>query len=195
MGGVTPLIALHWSGSTPGELAAALEPLVADLPVRLVLPRGTLPRRDGWSWFPPGYYTDPDARAELLAATADRLAAELPDEPVVVTGLSQGGDLSFALAARHPDRVRAALPLLGLFPEPLWPADGGRVPPIHAFHGEDDAQVPIATARATAAGLAARGVPVTLHTYPGADHDFPPAMRADWRDALARILQSSPASL
>jgi phospholipase/carboxylesterase len=116
----------------------------------------------------------------------------MPDKPVLVTGTSQDGDLSFALAIRHPAPVRAAFPLLGLSPSrcgPAGPAQGTRMPPPHAFfHGEDDPQGPIATVTATATGLVTSGVPLTPHTYPDTGHDFPPPTRADWRGAVAATL-------
>lgn len=186
---MTPLIALHWMEGTAESAAAVLDPLIAGLPVWLITPRGPYPHPGGGrTWFPASYYSDTVRQPELLSAAADRLAGMLPDEPAVITGWSQGGDLSFALAVRHPRRVRAALPVLGMLPEACWPADGARLPPVHAFHGEQDVNVPITTARATAARLAARGVPITLHTYPNAGHDFAAPMRAEWRRILADLL-------
>ena len=40
---------------------------------------------------------------------------------VVVTGFSQGGMLSYALALHHPELIEYALPISGMLPEVLWP--------------------------------------------------------------------------
>ena len=39
----------------------------------------------------------------------------------IVTGFSQGGILSFAMAARHPNEVRYAFPVAGSCPGPILP--------------------------------------------------------------------------
>jgi len=188
------IVALHWSGAWPEEMVEDF----ADLPVdaRVVFPQAHYPRRNGWSWFPAGYYdAEPEvARAETLRAV-DELAEwielarrELPtDGRPIATGISYGGDLAYLLAVRHPDSVRAAFPIAARFLPEWIPAPRPcteRCPWVVAFHGEDDWVVGLAAARAAAARLRAEGYPVTLQSYPGAGHEFAAAMRRDFEREL-----------
>ncbi|MEV4536596.1 dienelactone hydrolase family protein [Asanoa sp. NPDC049518] len=184
----TPVVVLHSKYSGPEEYEKIFGPLVTDLPVRLVLPRAPFGARDGYSWFP----KDSGVRhADLVSARCDRLADELAGEgPLVVTGASQGGDLAFALALRHPQLVTAALPLLGLCPPQLWETAAAGCAPIHAFHGESDPIVPIDDARQVCDELGRRGVRTSLHAYAGLGHDFSAAMLADWRTTLTGLLHT-----
>jgi len=186
------LVALHYRGSGASELSALLTPRLAGLPaVRLVLPQGERPRGNGYTWFPEEHYSDPSVQAENVARVADELAERLEAyAPFIVTGMSQGGDLSLALAARHPSLVAAALPMLGLLPDELLPADAAGMPPLWLYHGESDPQVPIGRARRTAQALAERGARVALRTYPGVVHDVPDVLLADWRSDLAAVVPS-----
>jgi phospholipase/carboxylesterase len=186
------IVALHHMGSGAGRLREVLEPLLDGLPaVRLVLPQADRPLGNGYSWFPQEYYSDPQVQAEELAQVVDGLADRLKAyAPFIVTGMSQGGDLSLAFALRHPDLVVAALPMLGMLPDEMLPAGAAEVPPLHLFHGEADPEVPIGRARRTAQALVELGAPVTLHTYPGVVHDIPEALLLDWRSDLATLLKA-----
>ncbi|GIF77857.1 alpha/beta hydrolase [Asanoa siamensis] len=185
----TTVVVLHSKYSDPDEYEAIFGPLVADLPARLVLPRAPFAARDGYSWFPSASGA---AHANLVSAGCDRLAVDVAGAgPLVVTGASQGGDLAFALALRHPGLVTAALPMLGLCPPSLWPTAADRCPPIHAFHGEADPIVAIDDARRVADGLGRRGARISLHTYPGLGHDFSAAMLADWRTTVTDVVTAA----
>lgn len=185
------VVALHHAGSGASQLRDVLNPLLDGLPaIRLVLPQAEQPRGNGYTWFRTDYYSDPLVQAETLARVADGLAERLREyAPFIVTGVSQGGDLSLALALRHPDLVVAALPMLGMLPDELIPADAaGALPPINLFHGEADPQVPIGRARQTAQALTEYGVPVALHVYPGVGHALPDALKLHWKTDLATLL-------
>lgn len=186
------VVIMHSMRSTPEEYEAIFQPWVEDLPVNLVLPNGEPFEAGGFTWFPREYYGDPVAQVMHLVTAADRLADRLRGHGrVIVTGASQGGDLAFALAVRHPQLVLAALPMLALYPAGVWPATGDGIAPIHAFHGESDPIVSVDTARRAAAGLAERGLPLTLHTFPDVGHDLPEQMLAEWRAALIANLPES----
>jgi phospholipase/carboxylesterase len=89
--------------------------------------------------------------------------------------------------------VRAAFPVGGALPAPLWPpaATPGRVTPrLVALHGEDDELVPLAPTRRAVDALAQRGFDAKLETFPGVAHSVPPQVRARLfallREELAR---------
>ena len=187
---VATVVALHHAGSAAAQLGDVLKPLLDGLPaIQLVLPQAERPRGNGFTWFHADYYSNPLVQAETLARVADGLAERLKAHaPFVVTGVSQGGDLSLALALRHPDLVVAALPMLGILPDELLPVDTTGLLPLYLFHGEADPQVPIARARRTAQALAEQGAAVTLHTYPGVHHALSEELKLDWKSDLAAVL-------
>lgn len=114
------VLALHWSSSTPQELLKALGPQTGRF--RVVLPYAHHRKRNGYSFFTRDFYDQPlTAQRDQVEDEAARLAAFIRQiqkiyrcgGPLLVTGASQGGDLSFQLAHDHPDLVAAAFPMLG----------------------------------------------------------------------------------
>jgi phospholipase/carboxylesterase len=188
------VVAVHGLGDTPESFVR----LLADFPrpARLVFPRGLDPYRGGFSWFP--VLGVPDAVVvEGLRAAEARLAASIAElgqryptrgKPIV-TGFSQGGMLSFALATMHPQAVAVALPLAGWLPPALWPsAATSGAPPIVALHGDADTLLPIGPTRESVRALREHGFSCELVEYPGAGHEVTPAMQRElWRRLVAAI--------
>lgn len=179
------VVAMHGLGDSP----EGFQGLLGDfpLPARFILPAGPIPYGGGFSWYP---YPPADdaARAADLGAAADRVAAliaSLSSEPVAITGFSQGGMLSFALAAQHPAAVSAAVPISGTLPPPLWPSD--RLAPVEvtALHGTADSRVPMAGAQEATAALVDVGQDAVLIPYDGVGHTVSREMRLDLYLALA----------
>ena len=180
------VVAIHGMGDTPEHFARVFDgfPVAA----RFVFPRAPSPYGGGFSWFhyPP---TSQDELASGVAAAADQVAALLVDlrrtRPTtgapIVTGFSQGGFLSFAVAVRHPDVVAAAFPVSGSLPTALWPAalPDAAPPPIFALHGDADPVVKIEPTRAAVAHLRAIGWPVELHQHAGVGHTIDAATRTE----------------
>jgi phospholipase/carboxylesterase len=193
------IVAIHGLGDSPEGFASLLEGF--DQPARVILPRALDAHEPGWSWFPiRARDNDVDKLAAGIEQAANALApaiAELTRQrPTVgkpiVTGFSQGGMLSFALAVHHGELFSAALPVGGWLPPPLWPksAPGPDTPPIVAFHGDNDRAVAYEPTEAAVVHLQKSGYRVELNTYVGIGHAIPPDMREDLfdslRDALAR---------
>lgn len=179
------VVAIHGLGADPEDMLSLLTGI--RVPARLVMPQGIYPRPSGgFSWFATELRAGhPRIDARQVAGATDRLAALLRSlgprtsgRPVVL-GFSQGGVLSYTLAARHPDLVGLAIPIAGYLPEAL--ATRPRVttlPVIHAWHGTADPIVSISLARDTPPALRAQGYDVTLTEMPGVGHTVPAAMRA-----------------
>jgi len=197
------ILAIHGLGDRPERFAALLRPLPA--PARVILPRAFDPVDDGFSWFPiRARSKDIAGLAAGIASAADRLAPFLAaiahERPThgkpIVTGFSQGGMLSFALALRSPQEISAAAPIGGWLPPPLWPAQGPseqRMPPITAFHGDADNAVKIEPTRAAVQHLIGLGYPVELREYPGVAHEIPAQIRADlYRTLSAAVAAQEP---
>ncbi|MCA9647700.1 MAG: alpha/beta fold hydrolase [Polyangiaceae bacterium] len=181
------LIAIHGLGDSPENFSHWLRGL--DIKLRLIVPRAPTSYGHGYSWFP---YRADRAEHELAEGIArsrdllERLVDDLlgkfgsSDKPAVL-GFSQGGMLSFALAAHAPERFSLVMPLGGLLPGELDPppiAAPQSRPELLAFHGTDDRIVPFADAKRATERLSALGYDVHLHSYPGVGHQIPPDMRA-----------------
>lgn len=172
------IVAIHGLGDRPDRFVGFVDAF--DVPARIVLPRGLTAHGDGFSWFWFGDRRDVARISTGVEVAAGRLAEAIAviqrDRPTrgkaIVTGFSQGGMLSFALALLHPDRVAAAYPLAGVVPPPLIDKipDARRFPPIIALHGEQDSVIRLADTRRSVAALQKRGVSVQLKTYPGVQH-------------------------
>jgi phospholipase/carboxylesterase len=184
------LVVLHSMGDGPEEFAPLFGRL--SVPARVLLPRGTDHAFGGFAWWPASAYASPKTDADAVAAVADRLAsfiaaarAHFGADRVVVTGTSQGGDLSFALALHHSDQVRAALPIAGrVLKSPDIVAKQAIV--IDAFHGTADSKAPYARTAAAVELLGTRGIAAVLHTYPGLDHDVSALEETDLLACVAK---------
>ena len=111
--------------------------------------------------------------AEDLAGAVDHLVGlpAVSSSTVGAIGFCMGGGFVFALAARRPDLVSAAVPFYGL------PRDGSVVPRIRAavqgHFGLEDRGIPVERVRSVFAALDGRPepAPAQLHLYP-AGHAF-----------------------
>jgi len=196
------LVAFHYSGGSARESFEHYNEVAG--PVRILVPLGRYPKRQGLSYFPVDYYRrSPDEQFRVARDTADEMARFLEaaeglyGSRPVVSGISQGGDISLLLAVYHPDTVAAAVPLAAVIPDALMitPDRAGRPGPcILMMQGEDDAIVDVSRTRGLAATLQA-GLPLALETYPGVGHDISPAMKADYTAFIDAVLhQAAPVS-
>jgi len=88
---------------------------------------------------------------------------------IYLTGLSMGGFGTWSLAAAHPERFAAIVPICG----------GGKTSdaqklatlPIWVFHGAKDPTVPVQHSREMVAAIKAAGGNVKYTEYPEAQHD------------------------
>jgi len=151
-----PLVmAIHGLGDRPENFAPVLSDL--DEPARLIVPRGLSAYGDGFSWFPFRGELREEALERGVRASAQALAKALEalqkTRPTrgrpIVTGFSQGGALSFALAVLHPTSVAASIPVGGWVAFPLpKEAPAAPRPPITALHGAADSLIPVSPTRA-----------------------------------------------
>ncbi|GAB4243255.1 MAG: prolyl oligopeptidase family serine peptidase [Acidobacteriota bacterium] len=135
------------------------------------------------------WWTDPDMEQMALAALDAALERYNGDrDRVYLTGISMGGYGTFHLAARHPQRFAAAVPICGgVLPpprvsRPLPPElrDGDPYRklaerlvsvPLWVFHGSADPIVPVTESRRIVAALRAAGGRVKYTEYPGVGHN------------------------
>lgn len=184
------VIALHGLGDRPESFRLLLDDLPAK--ARVIVPRAPMPHgKDGFSWFE-FRANDMDASGETgegIRSSTERLSrliASLTNKykgpsRVVVCGFSQGGMLSFALAAAHPELLGAAVPISGYLPSSLWPSQRPTVrplPTILALHGEADPLIPVESDRWSVEALRSNGYNAELRTWPGVAHGLSLQMRA-----------------
>jgi predicted peptidase len=132
---------------------------------------------------------------DIAMAALDRTISEfsIDDRRVYLTGLSMGGNGSWYLAWRHPDRwagVVVVCGFLGLGPFPSFLPAGTSDPaaavaekirhlPIWVFHGDADKTVPVTASREVVAALQKAGATVKYTELPGVGHN---AWDAAYRD-------------
>jgi phospholipase/carboxylesterase len=189
------MIGIHGLGDTPQLFFRAFGTDMTAR-VRMVFPRAPKPHGEGYSWFDlpagasvlgaSGFADGVTSAGEALAELIERLVDEHdPPFPPIVFGYSQGGILSFYLAAHHADAISAAVPIAGLLPASLFPA---RQPPapIFAFHGARDELVPVEAARSTVAAFRAAGGSAELREYSHLGHAVSLAVV---RDAMKKLVE------
>ena len=177
---VPMIVALHPMGGDPADFLQLLRRYRRR--ARLILPYGH-PSGGMYIWYAS---VRDDVAAPLVTREADRIAAALAAlvaaRPTIgkplVTGFSQGGIMTFALAVTHPEALTAAFPISGLLPPSLYPSAAlssrprpATLPPVAAFHGASDLAVPTRGARASIAELRRAGYTAELREYAGVEHD------------------------
>lgn len=131
-------------------------------------------------------------QAEAILDTAHEMAAFMkkiaPSGKRIVTGMSQGGDLSIMLAVHYPELIHAALPAAGrLFPPSNFDAKGQALPPVHLYQGEVDENVPVELAQNAHTWLQNHDYTTTLTIYPDVGHDYSMEMIEDIRDKVREL--------
>ncbi len=158
------LIFLHGSG----EAGTDLEKVKIHGPPKLVGQRPDFP-------FIVASPQIPDAETGFdpvqLDALLDELLERLPIDPdrVYLTGLSLGGEATYAWAALRPERFAAIAPVSGNWTPEV--ACRLKNVPVWAFHGAHDDVVPLEGDRAMVNEINACGGHARLTVYPDAGHD------------------------
>lgn len=176
-----PLIMfLHGSGEcgTDGSkqvmqgLGAAAMWDTAAWPAVIVMPQKM---EQAWSW-------EQDEGLVLAAMEEVRRGWTIDPTRVYLTGLSQGGCGTWAIASRHPEMFAAIAPVCGYLDrkrpggefgdanDAAKIAPGLKGVPVWAFHGEKDDVVPASQSRLLAEAVTAAGGDVKLTIYPDLNH-------------------------
>lgn len=182
------IVALHGQGDLPEWFDLVMG---VGTPVRVVEPAGPHAEWLGHSWYDPGEELGAvDELVWFLEAVTSRHSTV--GRPIVI-GFSQGGVLTYLLAATHPEllggAIAAAGALPGDLPPPSLPAPPLRVVGLHG--ADDDVIVPHAGAAAVER-LRARGLEAGFFEFDGVGHGMDDAMRgrirAELSAAVARAL-------
>lgn len=197
----TPIVvALHYMTGNANALLFMFKDFLK--PLRVIALQGRYPLGEagvgGYSWFPdeePFYDQSEAEQAPDIRAEADQIADFLRElkglypAKVVVTGMSQGGDLSLSLAVYHPQVIDVVLPLAGRLSAPMRPAqvDSPQKPKVFMKVGTDDHIVSVESSREVCGWLQSQGFTAELKEYPGVGHDISAAMVADVQAVLGGL--------
>jgi phospholipase/carboxylesterase len=195
------LLVIHGLGDKPNLGWVHTIDVDEKVKARMILPQAPTPRGTGFSWFDyRAANLDQVALANNMAAIEARVAQMievlLKQRPtrgrrVFVTGFSQGGMLSYALAVKHPQLIEFAMPISGMLPAPLWP-DHPRgqawAPRTHALHGTSDTVVRMAIDAQLVEHLKSLGYAAELVPYQGVGHAVTPEMSAEAKRTLSAVL-------
>jgi predicted peptidase len=130
-------------------------------PCLVVMPQA--PRNGGWR----GEWND------LALKALDDVVRKYHGDPsrLYLTGLSMGGFGSWEIAAAHPDRFAAIIPICG-GGDPAAMAPSLKSLPIWVFHGDADPAVPVQRSREMVEAIKAAGNANIKYTeYPGVGHN------------------------
>ena len=156
------MLFLHGSGESGSDLAKVKihgPPKIVeskpDFPFILVSPQSP---RMGWD-------------VETLNALLDDILQQYRVDPdrVYLTGLSMGGYGTWSLAAAHPERFAAIVPICG----GGNPADAPKLAslPVWVFHGAKDPTVPLERSKEMVEAVKSAGGNPKFTIYPEAGHD------------------------
>jgi pimeloyl-ACP methyl ester carboxylesterase len=162
--GYPMILGLHYASPTPGLspyfglgfVGQLVLPALQDLNAVLVAPDAP---DDTWT---------SSISERLILAVLDETAKELPVDPkqTLVTGFSMGGVGTWAFAAKHPERVRGAIPIAAAAPSPdLKPGV-----PVYVIHSRKDEMQPFDKTEQAVRALEAGGANVTLAAVDEAPH-------------------------
>ena len=191
---VPVIVAVHGLGDEPRNFAWVVDGWSS--PARVVLPRAPTSFGRGFAWMTVRSAEGRDEElATELAASAARVATlcdALAADPTtkgkpVVTGFSQGGMISYAVAVRHPESVAGAVPVSGWLPRRLWPTQGATVARVRALHGDADTVIGVAQARDTVAHLESAGADARLQVFPGVGHKIPREVRQQMESRVTEL--------
>lgn len=191
-----PLIVFfHSMGSSPETLAKFIQGLPHR--ARVVMPRGHEGTQKNPKWWTlRAGSDDQEGLAQQMGYTSAQMVPFVEliarcrptyGRPIV-TGHSQGGMMTFAVAAQSPDFVRAAVPASGWLPQSLWPQ---RLPTTIAVHGTLDRTVNYARTADFLAQAKGAGIDVTMIPIEDHKHGLSGSLKQTWLDSIDWAMQNT----
>ncbi|MBL6976246.1 MAG: dienelactone hydrolase family protein [Deltaproteobacteria bacterium] len=188
------IVTIHGLGDRPQRFGDE----VRDLPFksRVILPQAPTEYYKGFSWYVSHRHTkDPQVRLDSIRESAARLVRLIEHlartRPTagkpLVTGFSQGGLMSFVIAAQYPDLVGKSIPIAGDLPREFVPAKahkGKALPVIRALHGGQDPVFKASVTTRRVEDLKRLGYDAAIQVFPKTRHSVPAAMRKVWHRLL-----------
>ena len=174
------IVSLHYGGNvTPfygrGLLDSLIEPALRDLKAIVVAPDSAA-----------GSWANAQAEEQVLALV-DHIEAtyNIDKNRTLLTGYSMGGMGTWYMAARHPDRFRAAIAMAGRPQADLWSFNWQT--PLYVIHSTADELIDLAPTQSAVEQLQASGAPVHLTVIDEITHFQWPRYRSHLRAAIPWI--------
>lgn len=188
------LIAFHYSGGNPMETIEDYDSIKN--PIRIIIPKGNIKKRDGFSYYPADYYQkDSLTQFSLSKTTVDSIAGFVQsiekkyNQIAIVGGISQGGDIAFLLAKYYPELCRASFPIAAVIHSNIIKelrSKAVKKIPIYLFQGESDKIVSVIYTRKKVEEIGTR-LKIKLSTYPNVGHDISLQMKSDYSKIIDKM--------
>jgi len=188
------IIFFHSLGADPNGMTKFLEGF--PIPVRVVMPYGHETYGGGPAWWRLRSKTEDQAElarqmndvSEAILEFIKQASQCLPTtgRPIIV-GHSQGGMMTYAVAAKNSRLVKAAVPVSGWLPINLWPR---AITSTIAIHGTKDRTVSFERtadflSRATSAGL-----PIEFYPIEGHGHSLSGDLLSTWIEMIKKAVRT-----
>jgi len=184
------VVFFHSMGAGPKSLVKHIEGIPTR--ARIVMPCGHYKKK--W-WEGRASQSDQEELAAQMTVESQKMVRFVEEANVclrgvgapVITGHSQGGMMTFAVAAAAPGLVKAAVPVSGWLPTSMWPRS---MPPTSAVHGTDDRTVDFARTADFVERAAASGLPIEFYPIEGRAHGLGGGLKSTWLDLLTSAVDS-----
>ena len=169
------ILFLHGSGETKGDKSGKM-PVEVGLPPAVKKQEKTfpaivvIPQSEKRTW----QATSDDGKRAVAILGEVQKAYKTDPKRVYLTGLSMGGFGTYSLAAAHPDKWAAIVPVcggVGLKADLKDAAEKIKGIPTWVFHGDQDSAVPVKMSRDVVAALKEAGGAPKYTEYPGVAHN------------------------
>ena len=189
------VIFFHSLGSKPTGFIKYFESMPEK--ARVVFPIGRDTYGSGPSWWSLRSKTeDQDGLAAMMSAESRDMVEFVEavnhclggvGKPII-TGHSQGGMMTYAVAATSPNSVSAAVPVAGWLPVKMWPQS---MPKTYAIHGTEDRTVDFARTQDFVQRAQHAGLPIDWTPVPGKGHGFSGGSKDAWFNSIRMLLEES----
>lgn len=180
------IVALHGSGGTGKQMGEAWRAVAAKAGAILVCPDALRPQGAGFHW----QFVDEARWLALHTIEWAKAHHAVDPQRVVLTGFSQGANVSLNVLATAPEGLRGVIivcghyePHVAPFPKVAPPSP----PRVALLIGAKDEAAD--SNRQASADLKALGVLTKLEIYPNAGHSFPPDSTRELSEALEFVLE------
>jgi len=189
------VVFFHSLATRPSAFVKHLDDLSAK--VRVILPKGRETYGSGPAWWTLRSRTqDQESLAQMMDFESDAMANFIEEANYclggvgkpLISGFSQGGMMAYAVAAKAPGLVRAAVPVNGWLPVDLWP---DMLPPTYAIHGEKDTTVDFERTEDFILRASQAGLPIEWMPIPGKGHSFNGATKDAWFETMQALTSNA----
>jgi predicted peptidase len=172
------ILFLHGAGATKSDrikppklpieygIATAIKEQEKTFPFIVVIPRAEAPARLAYTTW---RADSPNAKRALAILDEVMQAYKTDSKRVYLTGLSMGGGGTWSLAAAHPERWAAIVPICGQGDTKT--AEKFKDIPCWCFHGDKDESIKVEASREMIAALKKTGGSPKYTEYPGIGHN------------------------